>query len=92
MAVRSGIERERGYPSAGPGQQHVEAGAGGFGVGGSFLKSMLGYFELHVRGVGSKLEAWEVFLESILGLVEAKRQQGRGLEGLGLAQGWHGPT
>ena len=36
--------------------------------------------------LGSKLEAWEALLESILGLAgvwEAKRQQGRGLEGLG---------
>ena len=42
-----------------------------------------------LKGLGSKLEAWEALLESILGLVgvwEAKRQQGRGLEGLGLAQ------
>ena len=51
------------------------------------------YFGLQVGGVGSKLEAWEALLESILGLVgvwEAKRHQGRGLEGLGLAQGWPG--
>ena len=38
--------------------------------------------------VGGVLEAWEALLESILGLVvvwEAKRHQGRSLEGLGLA-------
>ena len=43
--------------------------------------------------LGSKLEAWEGFLESILGLLgvwEAMRQQGRGLEGLGLPQGSRG--
>ena len=36
------------------------------------------------------MEVWEVLLSSILDLVgvwEAKRPQGRGLEGLGLAQG-----
>ena len=45
------------------------------------------YFE---GGLRSKLEVWEVLLNSILDLVEvweAKRPQGRGLEGLGLAQG-----
>ena len=39
------------------------------------------------------MEAWEALLESIVGLVgvwEAKRQQGGRLEGLGLAQGWLG--
>ena len=59
------------------------------GLGGSFLESILRYFGLQVGGLGSKLEAWEALLESILGLVgvwEAKRQQGRCL----LAQGWLG--
>ena len=63
------------------------------GLGGSFLESILRYFGLQVGGLGSKLEAWEALLESILSLVgvwEAKRQQGRGLEGLGLAQEWLG--
>ena len=53
----------------------------------------MGSFGIQVGGLGSKLESWEVLLESILGLVEvweAKRQQGRVLEGLGLAEGWLG--
>ena len=57
------------------------------------MESNLGHFGLQVEGLGSKLEAWEALLESILDLVgvwEAKRQQGRGLEGIGLAQGWLG--
>ena len=57
------------------------------------MESILLYFGLQVEGLWSKLEAWEAVLETILGFVgvwEAKRQQGRGLEGLGLAQGWLG--
>ena len=53
-------------------------------LGGRLLGSILECFE------GSKLEVWEVLLNSILDLVgvwEAKRPQGRGLESLGLAQG-----
>ena len=73
------------------------------GLGGSLLESISGCFGLQVGGLGSNMEAWETLLESIFGLVgvwEAKRQQGRGLEGLGLGQGWlatckwaqHGPN
>ena len=75
--------------SAGPGQ-------GGFEVlGGSLLDSIFGCYGLQVGGSGSKLEVWEALLGSILGPVgvwEAKRTQRRGLERLGLAQGWLGPA
>ena len=57
------------------------------------MESILEDSGAQVGVLGSKLEAWEAFLESILGLVGvwgAKRQQERGLEGLGLAQGWLG--
>ena len=43
--------------------------------------------------LGSKLEAWEVLLVPILSLVgvwEAKRQQGSDLNAFRLAQGWLG--
>ena len=69
------------------------------GLGGRLLESILKCFGLQVEGLGSKLEAWEVLLEFILGLVGRKSGFGRprgnreGVwKGLGWPRGGWGPA
>ena len=87
-------------PPAGPGQQDWEPGKVPFGA-------MLGSFGVQVGGCGGLswrfVSLFGVYLGSCraqMGVWEVQRPQGRGLEGLGLAQGrlgtriWaqHGPN
>ena len=77
----------------------------GFRVQDGDLGCFFGVYRVQVGGLVSKLEVLDAFLGCILGRApvgvwESQRQLGRGLEGLGLAQGrlgtrkWdqHGPN
>ena len=73
------------------------AWAGGFELGKVLFGAMLGCFGVQVGGLGGP--SWRfgwlfgVYVGSCraqMGVWEVQRLQGRGLEGLGLAQGWLG--